>query len=91
MSATIQIKIKPLAKHHGYTERIGNNGKYIIFLDLKASPLRKFRTLIHEFVHVAFWILFNETTIDEKKEHLVCEKTESAAVRFFKRYYWSGT
>ncbi len=64
----------------------GASRRYTIWINSSTSLLNQVGTLFHEFGHFLFYTVFKELFVNEKKEHIFCEKIDDTARQGFKEY-----
>ena len=72
-------------KCYGIMKELSDN-KYIIYIDKDQSVIELFKTLIHEFCHVAISICIKNNACNINDEEAVCEKLEKSASNLFKKF-----
>jgi len=86
-SVSMRVVFRPLKNEYGYVV-FKSASRCEIHIDNRSSPATQIGTLFHEFVHVAFNILFKDLMIDEKKEHAICRRIDkviqTSVLKYFK-------
>ncbi len=89
MKVHLTITVESMKKDWGTCTKV-SAGRYLIRLDKDAPLLKKVGTLYHELTHMIAWAIFNDPSIDEKREHAVCAAMDRAGRRAWKKHYFGG-
>ena len=83
----LKIKFSRELTDWGHLLQVGRgNSNYVLRIDDTAPLVKQVGTLLHEFGHMIFYMIFAPEAIDEKREHRFCRKIDTVGARGFKSY-----
>lgn len=84
---TLKIKFSTGLSDWGHLQfGVKNRNIYMIRIEESAPLIRQVGTLLHEFGHMIFYMIFAPEAIDEVREHRFCKKLDDAGVKGFTAY-----
>ena len=84
---TLDIKFKSRITDWGSLTPTSKGGtRYTLIIDESAPLVKQVGTLLHEFVHMIFYMIFSPVAIDEVREHRLCKKIDEVGQRGFQAY-----
>ncbi|MFH1726653.1 MAG: hypothetical protein ABII00_18740 [Elusimicrobiota bacterium] len=84
---TLKIRFSSKLKDWGQLKPDAQKGNhYLLRIDESAPLIKQVGTILHEFGHMIFYMIFAPEAIDEKREHRFCRKMDESGQRGFQRY-----
>ena len=83
----LKIKFRRELTDWGHLQDVGRGkSNYVLRIDDTAPLVKQVGTLLHEFGHMIFYMIFAPEAIDEMREHRFCRKLDSVGAKGFQSY-----
>ncbi len=84
---TLEIRFKSRLSDWGRLTPTSKGGtRYSLLIDESAPLVKQVGTILHEFCHMIFYMIFSPVAIDEVREHRLCKKLDDVGRRGFQAY-----